>query len=44
MFFSVFNNQRKIDKTFFRKISNLGAFANASFNAGVYVNPPELFA
>ena len=30
---------KPLDKTFYKKISSYGAFANASFNAGVYINP-----
>jgi hypothetical protein len=40
----VFEKAKKIDRTFFRKISNLGAFANASFNGGVYFNPSSDYA
>ena len=32
---------KDVDKTFFRRLSNFGAYANASFNGGVFVNPPE---
>lgn len=34
---------KPLDKTFYKKISNFGAFANASFNGGVFLNPAEGF-